>query len=243
MTKSNRKALGINQEVENCEQACCDALHVDLRLPASARLDDLCWTLSPQSGVSRKFLDRQGGERPKRATSVVRYGAGAEFPEHSHDGGEEILVLDGTFSDASGDYSKGWYIRNPPGSSHAPYSKDGCQIFVKLGQMHRFDRMRLRLNTSCANADWQEGEAGSKSLQLFKSAYEHVALLRWPAGLKLDPVRFSGGLELLLLSGRFVDEFGDHHAGAWLRIPPGHGHQPRAVEDCLLYVKTGHLVF
>ena len=43
-----------------------------------------------------------------------------------HDGGEDIFALDGVFSDEHGDYPAGTYLRNPPGSSHAPFSRDGC---------------------------------------------------------------------------------------------------------------------
>lgn len=226
---------------EKCHEQALTNLNTDLRLPASAVTDELCWMLSPEPGVTRKLLEREGGERVSRATSVVRYAAGAKFAEHTHDDGEEILVIDGTFSDESGDYPKGWYVRNPPGSSHAPYSKDGCKIFVKLGQMHIFDRKSVRIDTSCANADWQIAECGTRTLNLFESTHEHVALVHWPAGLKLDPKIFPGGLEIYVVKGRYVDEFGDHRPGAWLRIPAGYGHQPRAIEDSLLYVKTGHL--
>ena len=226
---------------ENCRQQAYTNFNTDLRLPASAVTDKLCWMLSPAAGVSRKILERKGGEYAARATTIVRYAAGSKFTEHTHDDGEEFLVLDGTFSDESGDYSKGWYVRNPPGSSHAPYSKDGCKIFVKLGQMHIFDRKSVRIDTSCANADWQIAECGTRTLNLFDSAHEHVSMVHWPAGLKLDPMRFAGGLEIYVLKGRFVDEYGDHKPGSWLRIPAGHGHQPRAIEDSLLYIKTGHL--
>jgi len=226
---------------EKCREQAYTNLNTDLRLPASAIADELCWMLSPEPGVTRKLLERVGGEYAKRATTIVRYAAGSKFAEHTHDDGEEFLVLDGTFSDESGDYSKGWYIRNPPGSSHAPYSENGCKIFVKLGQMHIFDRKSVRIDTSCANADWQVAEYGVQTLKLFDSAHEHVALVKWPAGLKLDPMRFPGGLEIFVLKGRFVDEYGDHRPGTWLRVPAGHGHQPRAIEDSLLYVKTRHL--
>jgi anti-sigma factor ChrR (cupin superfamily) len=216
-------------------------LNADLRMPASAKIDELCWTLSPQKGVQRKLLERDGGEKVVRATSIVRYAPGSSFYDHTHDGGEEFLVLDGTFSDASGDFPKGWYVRNPPGSSHAPFSKEGCTIFVKLGQFQRFDRRAMRKDTSCANADWHAGENGTKTLSLHESANEHISLVQWPAGLKLDPYKFSGGLEIFVVSGRFVDEFGDHKVGDWLRIPAGFGHKPRAIEDTMLYIKTGHL--
>jgi len=230
-----------NSPQHDCREQANIDLNTDLRLPASAVADELCWMLSPEAGVSRKMLERVGGEYAARATTIVRYAAGSKFSEHTHDDGEEFLVLDGTFSDESGDYAKGWYVRNPPGSSHAPYSKHGCKIFVKLGQMHIFDRKSVRMDTSCANADWQIAEGGTKTLNLFESPHEHVSLVHWPAGLKLDTMHFLGGLEIYVLKGRFVDEYGDHKPGSWLRIPANHSHQPRAIEDSLLYVKTGHL--
>ena len=59
---------------------------------------DLPWIASPESGVERRMLERQGGEVAV-ATSIVRYQPGSKFPSHSHEYGEEILVMDGTFSD------------------------------------------------------------------------------------------------------------------------------------------------
>ena len=85
---------------------------------------------SPLSGVSRMMLDRAGGE-VARATSIVRYAAGSGYSSHTHDGGEEILVLEGVFSDEHGDYPAGTYLRNPPGTSHQPFSRDGCTLLVK----------------------------------------------------------------------------------------------------------------
>jgi len=43
-------------------------------------------------------------------------------------------VLEGVFSDEHGDYGAGMYVRNPVGSKHTPFSKDGCAILVKLWQ-------------------------------------------------------------------------------------------------------------
>src|SRR3970040_124970 len=78
------------------------------------------WQASPAALVQRQLIERDGGE-VARATSIVRYGAGARFQSHLHDLGEEILVLQGQLSDAQGDYGPGTYIKNPPGSSHAPF--------------------------------------------------------------------------------------------------------------------------
>lgn len=74
-----------------------------------------------------------------RATSIVRYAPESRFAEHIHELGEEFLVLEGMFSDEHGDYGAGTYVRNPPGSSHSPYTVDGCTIFVKLRQFDPAD--------------------------------------------------------------------------------------------------------
>src|SRR5487761_2409392 len=106
---------------------------------------DAAWSASPLPGVERRMLDRVGGE-VARATSVVRYAAGSRFDRHVHGGGEEILVLEGVFSDEHGDYPAGVYLRNPPGSSHAPYSRDGCTLFVKLWQFAADDTEPVRID-------------------------------------------------------------------------------------------------
>lgn len=80
---------------------------------------DLPWIASPELGVERRMLERQGDEVAK-ATSIVRYQPGSKFQMHTHEWGEEIFVLEGTFSDESGHYAAGSYIMNPPGSAHAP---------------------------------------------------------------------------------------------------------------------------
>ncbi len=62
-----------------------ERLHADLAKPAVAQVDRLDWIPSPQAGVDRRPLDRDGGE-VARATSVVRYAPGREFPPHVHGG-------------------------------------------------------------------------------------------------------------------------------------------------------------
>jgi anti-sigma factor ChrR (cupin superfamily) len=66
----------------------------------------------------------------------VRYAPGSSFERPCHGGGEEILGLEGTFSDELGDYPAGSYLRNPAGSAHTPFSEEGCTLLVKLQQMH-----------------------------------------------------------------------------------------------------------
>ncbi|MCU7811953.1 MAG: cupin domain-containing protein, partial [Candidatus Thiodiazotropha sp. (ex Notomyrtea botanica)] len=77
------------------------------------------WAASPAQGVERKRLELIGDTQPQ-LTTLVRFQPGSYFSEHTHDGGEEFLVLEGVFSDETGDYGVGSYIRNPPGTRHAP---------------------------------------------------------------------------------------------------------------------------
>ncbi len=67
--------------------------------------------------------------------ALVKWAAGTRFNPHQHSRGEEIFVLEGTFADENGVYPKGTWIRNPPGSTHTPYSDEGCLIYVKTGHL------------------------------------------------------------------------------------------------------------
>ena len=112
------------------------------------------WQPSPSSTVWRKPLEREAKESG-HTTSVVKYEAGASFSEHSHPYGEEILVVEGVFSDENGDYPAGTYLRNPPGSKHSPFSKKGCVILVKLNQFDQRDLQEVRVDTH--NTPWLHG--------------------------------------------------------------------------------------
>lgn len=59
------------------------------------------------------MLERDGDE-VARATSIVRYAPDSYFEAHSHEKGEEFLLLEGAFSDETGDFNAGMYVRNPP---------------------------------------------------------------------------------------------------------------------------------
>ena len=89
------------------------------------------WLPGLVEGLSVLPLHQFGTEN----VALVRWAPGTVFTPHIHPGGEEILVLDGTFSDEFGDYPKGSWIRNPPDSRHAPFSRDGCLIYVKTGHL------------------------------------------------------------------------------------------------------------
>ncbi|WP_415892638.1 cupin domain-containing protein [Neptuniibacter sp. PT8_73] len=68
--------------------------------------------------------------------ALVKWAPNTQFNLHRHFGGEEILVLEGTFYDEHGIYPKGSWLRSPHLSEHHPYTKDdGALIYVKTGHL------------------------------------------------------------------------------------------------------------
>ena len=195
---------------------------------------------SPLAGVSRMMLDRAGQE-VARATSIVRYAPGSGYSAHTHNGGEEILVLEGVFSDEHGDYPAGTYLRNPPGSAHQPFSKSGCTLLVKLWQFATDDNQQMVLNTQQAN--WLPGLVdGLSVLPLHEHNGVNTALVRWAPNTQFNSHTHPGGEEILVLEGLFCDEYGEYPAGSWLRNPRYSTHTPFTREQgALIYVKTGHI--
>lgn len=203
-------------------------------------IHDLPWVASPAQGVDRKLLERDGGEIA-RATSVVRYAPGSAFKTHTHGLGEEILVLEGIFSDEFGDYGPGTYLRNPPGSSHAPFSRTGCTLFVKLRYHDPNDGQRTVIDTQ--TAAWHPGLVpGLQVMPLHTFETQHTALVRWAPRTYFNLHQHFGGEEILVLEGTFSDEHGNYPALSWLRSPHLSKHQPFSREGCLILVKVGHLL-
>ena len=81
-------------------------LNMDRRLAVCIRPADQVWQDAPQAPIRRWPLEREAPESGQ-VTSLVEYLPEARFPEHRHPNGEEIYVLEGTFSDETGDYSAG----------------------------------------------------------------------------------------------------------------------------------------
>ncbi len=200
---------------------------------------DLPWTSSPEFGVNRRMLDRIGDEVAK-ATSIVRYQPGSKFKSHVHDFGEEIFVLEGVFSDETGHYPVGSYIMNPPGSSHAPFSEEGCTLFVKLRHLGVDQTEREVIDTR--TAQWYQGLIpGLKVMPLMRQGTGST-LVKWDPQTYFNPHKHFGGEEILVISGVFEDEFGRYPAGTWVRSPHMSQHQPFSKEGCTIFVKTGHLL-
>jgi quercetin dioxygenase-like cupin family protein len=215
-------------------------LNDDLTLRTVVHAGRLDWVPSPTPGVERRMLFRIGGEKA-RATSIVRYAPHSRFPRHSHPGGEEFLVLEGTFRDETADFPTGSYVRNPPGSSHAPGSEHGCTIFVKLWQFRADDRERIvRLPGEGERVGPAPGPL--RSMVLYESPYERVDIEQWQGNAEVE-LRNPRGLEVLILSGSLASEHDELERWSWVRLPAGQDLLGRAgAEGARIWLKSAPLL-
>jgi anti-sigma factor ChrR (cupin superfamily) len=90
------------------------------------------WAPGLVPGLEVMSLHQYEGEQ----VALVKWAPHTQFNPHTHWGGEEILVIEGTFYDEFGEYPAGSWIRSPHQSSHTPFTKDdGALIYVKVGHL------------------------------------------------------------------------------------------------------------
>lgn len=214
-------------------------INADWSQPALVHIDQLDWQASPLKGVDRKMLERDGDE-VALATSVVRYAPNSFFDPHIHAKGEEFLVLDGVFSDESGDFPAGTYVRNPPGSGHRPESKPGCTILVKLRYMTDHDTVQVVVDT--LTAPKQPIAEGVDRQRLYQNPIEQVEMLYLAPSAERH-FDGTGGEEIFLTRGSLIDAAGHHPKGTWMRRPAGSDPIQRTAgrEGAVLWRKTGYL--
>lgn len=198
------------------------------------------WVDSPMQGVQRRMLDRIGNE-VARATSIVRYAPDSQFSPHTHDGGEEFIVLEGVFQDEHGDYPAGTYVRNPPTSRHTPRSSNGCIIFVKLWQFDPADRHHCVIDMNHATLIPDTQRPGVGVIPLFQDGHETVRLEVLVPGTHIE-MACPDGAELLVLAGE-VEVDGDLLSTlSWMRLPKGdHLVATAGTDYASVWIKTGHL--
>jgi len=221
-----------------------DAINGDLSVRAvvdTARMD---WASSPSGSVWRKRVHLVGPPESGQVTSVVRYEPKSCFPAHDHPEGEEILVLDGVFSDEHGDWPAGTYLLNPEGFRHTPFSEHGCLLLVKLRQFPGRERRHVVVDTH--KLEWQAGAipgVAHKMLYQQPGFHDAMRLERWEPQTDLGAITYERGVEFFVLEGGFADDFGAYAAGCWIRLPAGAEHHPRSTGGCTLYIKTAGLPY
>jgi hypothetical protein len=223
-------------------------VHSNFKVFAGVHFDASKYISSPSFGVDRFMLDRVGGERA-RATTIVKYQPNSTFPSHTHVGGEEFFVLEGTFKDQFGEFTKGTYVRNPIDSQHAPWvDHDGCTIFVKLLQMADtkdlsgplFVNVMDETKATCTTENGRVME-----LYYNEETGERVQMYWLEPNQVLQPV--SGGEEILVVEGELKAGDETYKKWGWMRFPDSSLEtRPRAqvqsgFNGAQIFRKTGHL--
>ncbi len=214
-----------------------EKINADTTEPATMHGAALPWEPSPSPGVDRRRLERTGGERA-RVTSLVRYAPGSSFPEHTHGGGEEFLVLEGVFTDGSGDHLAGTWVRNGVGTAHAPSTAPGCVIFVKLWWMHPEESASGRVDTT-DGGEWKPAPHGA-TLDLWRTEREHTRLVRLNPGAALM-IDESRGAEAFVVEGDATLDGGALARWSWQRAPGAAAKALASGDGAVVYIKSGHL--
>jgi len=215
--------------------------NADFSEPVAMHTSAMDWQDNPSVAVWRKRLDRSGPQEQGRVTSVVRYDPGSAFHSHPHPDDEEVFVLDRVFSDERGDYPAGTFLLNPDGFEHAPFSKDGCILFVKLRQYAGANRRQVTINMLAEH--WRALADGTSSLTLYDEIDypEQISMMRLDVNAPLMIPDNSQGTKIFFLSGALEDPKGQYSTGDWLRWPTNKDRVFTAIESATTYLKTGHL--
>lgn len=90
------------------------------------------WRSSKADGIEVMPLHEFGSE----TVELVRFNGAATYPRHTHEGGEEILVIEGVIRDEEGEYPAGSWLRSPNRSVHEVTSgEEGALLYVKAGHL------------------------------------------------------------------------------------------------------------
>ena len=93
---------------------------------------DAEWSPQYEPGLDVMPLHQFQDER----VALIRWAPNTPFKEHTHQGGEEVFVIEGCFSDEHGDYPAGTWLRNPDQSSHNAFTRDeGALLYLKSGHL------------------------------------------------------------------------------------------------------------
>lgn len=208
------------------------------------------WQTSPSATVRRKRFHLVGEPESGQVTSLVEYLPGSSFHQHEHPEGEEILVLDGVFSDDTGDWPAGTWLLNPEGFAHAPFSKGGCLLFVKLRQYPGAEHLNVKWANlpSLARASAKtiapvnDGANAVNYRTLLKQADESISIISLGNGSNGGRLHqhYGGGVEGFVISGsaNLDGELITQHD--WFRLPPGAA-MDLVSNDCTLYLKENNV--
>lgn len=171
--------------------------------------------------------------KDKEETSLIKLDEASILSETSKINSVEIYVLEGTYINEYGEFKEGSYLEFPEEDEAKVKSKEGFTIFRKTNHFISSGNTVVDTNTS----QWHAGHGNLEVMSLG----DRAALVKWPKGERFISHRHWGGEEIFVLSGKFIDEYGEYPKGSWIRSPHLSEHFPYVEEETIIFVKTGHL--
>jgi anti-sigma factor ChrR (cupin superfamily) len=217
------------------------SIHSDFSQRIVITPKDYLWQSSLIGGVEQMVLEHAVGDG-LRSSSIIRYIKNSILTGRLH-GNQEFYVLEGIYSDESGEHAAGSYLRYPAGVSHTyKIGTEGATLFLKSNQIGKGDLQQVIMDTNVCQ--WRQGLVeGLNVISLHEFEGEHVALVKWAPHTQFNTHKHWGGEEIFVLEGIFHDEYGQYSKGSWLRSPHLSQHTPYTEkEGALIYVKVGHLI-
>ena len=212
-------------------------LNADFSRRAVVHAARLAWAASPLPGVERRMLDRIGDE-VARATTIVRYAPGSSFSAHIMTAVRNLSFWKAYLQTNTVTFRPEATCATRQHRSTHHGSVPGCVIFVKLHQFAPDDRTQVRIDTRQRPFRPAPGRPGVELQPLFRDDREDVRLERWAPDARVEH-RAEGGIELLVLDGRFCEGGEEFAPQSWLRLPPGSILRAEAgPEGCRLWVKS-----
>ena len=94
------------------------------------------WSPQYEPGRDVKLFHQFQEER----VVLIHWAPDSVHKEHTHHGGEEVFVIEGSFSDEDGEYPAGTWMRSPDQSAHDAISGDeGALLYMKTGHLPTAD--------------------------------------------------------------------------------------------------------
>jgi anti-sigma factor ChrR (cupin superfamily) len=107
----------------------------------AVRSHDLHWQPHPVPGITVAIVHTDPVKR--EIVGFLRAEPGACYPWHRHMASEEIFMLEGDLIIGDEVFGPGDYIHSLPGSSHAPYTRGGCQFIIHTSMDDEYPDLAL----------------------------------------------------------------------------------------------------
>lgn len=201
--------------------------------------ETLEWLPTESPGVTIRPLEIVLQE-PLRLTMVVSFKPGASYRLRDHFGSEELLVLDGTLAVGEQHYGVGRYIRHPHCNNRVYHSREGCTLFVKLGEFAQGDDA-VRVIDTDSSEDWLPGPVdGTEVLALHMHDTRSILMIRWLHDATFKPGLDPQGEEIFVVRGQLFDADATYAQHCWIRNPVPAWQEWSGTAGTLVYYKNGH---